>query len=71
MPVDKMFEVHMLNEQGRKNAEILAASFDCLLSVLKTKCPEGREFALAKTRLEESCFYAKKAMAAQPENQTT
>jgi hypothetical protein len=67
--VDKLFEVHMLNEIGKQKARVIASSFNLLLSDLEDNCPAGRELAIVKTKLEEACFFAKKAMATQPENQ--
>jgi len=67
--MDPLFEVHMLNETGKKNAKAIADSFDFCLQSLKTLCPEGREFAIVKTKLEESCFFAKKSMANVKANQ--
>lgn len=67
--MNKLFQVHMLNDLGVKTAEDIAAHFDGLLAHLSTVCPDGRELALVKTKLEEACFYAKKAMASDPRNQ--
>lgn len=64
------FEVHMLNDQGKGAARQIANGFDELLSRLEILCPAGREMAIVRTKLEEDCFYAKKAMASRPENQT-
>jgi hypothetical protein len=63
------FEVHMLNDEGKKNASLIAESFDGLVLYLSHLCPEGREFSIVKTKLEEACFFAKKAMANLIENQ--
>ncbi len=62
------FAVHMLNEMGKQKAAFVAECFHELLSGLSEVCPEGRHFAIAKTKLEEACFFAKKAMASSPEN---
>lgn len=62
------FQVHMLNDKGKAKAKEIAECFDRCLTGLKLHCPEGRELALVKTKLEEACFFAKKAMANQPEN---
>jgi len=67
--MDKLFEVHMLNSEGKSKANYIAHQFDALLSELSRLCANGRELAIVKTKLEEACFYAKKAMAGIPENQ--
>jgi len=64
-----LFAVHMLNEEGKRKAGVIAYSFDNLLSILEANCTEGREFSLVKTKLEEACFYAKKSMAINLNNQ--
>lgn len=63
------FAVHKLNDLGFEKAAIIRDSFDCLLNVLDQVCVEGREFSIAKTKLEEACFFAKKAMAINLNNQ--
>lgn len=67
--MNNLFEVHMLNDDGKFKAQRIAQRFDELLEGLKGYCPEGREFSIVKTKLEEACFFAKKSMAAQSENQ--
>lgn len=69
-----LFSVHLLNELGLKKAAVIADAFNGLLWQLQSGgtnalCPEGREFAIVKTKLEEACFFAKKAMANVAENQ--
>ena len=66
--MDPLFQVHKLNEQGLAKARFIAGAFDILLASLKTLCPEGREFSIVKTKLEECCFFAKKSMANDPAN---
>lgn len=61
--MNKEFAVHMLNGHGQDNALYIAQVFDEALNKLKSVCPESREFSIAKTKLEEACFFAKKAMA--------
>lgn len=64
----KEFEVHMLNEEGKNNARYIALTFDkCLIDLLSV-CPMGRETSIMRTKLEEACFFAKKAMASAMEN---
>lgn len=63
------FQVHILNSSGIDKAKLIASCFDDFLNQLKTMCPEGREFSIVKTKLEEASFFAKKAMAKDPENQ--
>jgi hypothetical protein len=64
-----LFEVHKLNETGMQKAQQIAGSFSGLLGELELICGQGREIAIVKTKLEEACFFAKKAMASVPENQ--
>ena len=69
-----MFKFHKLNEAGQEKSKSIQAVFETTVSALETCCAEssqvgGREFAIAKTKLEEACFFAKKSMAMQPENQ--
>jgi len=66
--MDPLFEVHKLNNDGMQKANNLAAAFNDLLTKLNTMCPQGREFSIVKTKLEEACFFAKKSLATQPEN---
>lgn len=69
-----LFRVHILNEQGIEKAQKLANAFDDLFDHLERLVGAGvnsREFSLVKTKLEEASFFAKKAMASQPENQKT
>lgn len=81
------FEVHLVNDDGKRKANLIAESFNQLVDELRvviyrsdlarhaagtdlTAAPVGgREFAIVMTKLEEACFFAKKAMALQPENQ--
>ena len=59
------FEVHRLTEQGLDAANSIASEFDQLLTTLERDIgvPEGREWSIVKTKLEEACFFAKKAIA--------
>jgi len=65
------FKVHLLNDKGIERAKLMQAKFEELAEVLKTECgcEEGRQFSLALTKLEEACFFAKKAMACNTANQ--
>jgi hypothetical protein len=69
MSVDPLFQVHKLNEGGLQRAQELADRFNGLLVELNRLLPEGREFSIVKTKLEEAAFFAKKAIAKRPENQ--
>jgi hypothetical protein len=63
------FAVHMLNEQGKTKALIIALTFnECLNKLLEVNPEASREMSLARTKLEEAAFFAKKAMANRPEN---
>jgi hypothetical protein len=69
--MNPLFEVHILNDEGKANAKDIAGKFDNLLLDLEKVCgdPPGREWAIVKTKLEEACFFAKKAMANNKRNQ--
>ena len=67
--ISSLFQFHRLNEAGVHKGEMIAESFDILLNDLRKWCPEGREFAIVKTKLEEASFFAKKAMAQDTDNQ--
>jgi hypothetical protein len=67
---DPLFQVHRLNEDGLKKADEIAGAFNNCLVALKTMCPEGREFSIVKTKLEEAAFFAKKSMANVAANQS-
>lgn len=63
------FSVHMLNDEGKEKAAAIAVAFDTLVDELEDLCSGGREFAIVRTKLEEACFFAKKSMANDPNNQ--
>lgn len=68
--VNPEFQVHRLNEQGLRRADNIAIAFDNLLNEIKRSTPEdGWEMSQVRTHLEQACFYAKKGIAKQPENQ--
>lgn len=66
---NKEFRTHKLNEQGIERASLIADLYDELLEELKLLCRDCREFSVVKTKLEEACFFTKKAMASDIENQ--
>lgn len=60
----------MLNAFGKIKASEIQEAFEALVSKLAHYSEASpREWALAKTKLEEACFFAKRAMAVQKENQ--
>lgn len=67
----KEFEVHRLNEMGMSRASLIAKAFETCLNDVEGLCVDGdgRCLALVRTKLEEACFFAKKAMASHPGNQ--
>ena len=64
-----LFKVHMLNEMGKLRAQNIAKSFEQCLIDLEGLCPDGRDLAIVRTKLQEACFFAKRAMAMDTENQ--
>jgi hypothetical protein len=67
--MNKEFESYALNPDGMHYAARISISFDKLLTELKIFCPPGRELSIAATKLEEACFFAKKAMSTNPDHQ--
>lgn len=64
------FAVHMLNDLGKERAYAIQKAFDDLMNTIWPICqPTGRELALVRTKLEEACFFAKKSMAINLDNQ--
>lgn len=70
--MNALFQTHILNDAGIAKARRLGELFNDLLIHVEDITADGRnsrEFSLAKTHLEEACFFAKKAMAQSPHNQ--
>jgi hypothetical protein len=68
--INPLFQVHLLNEDGKNKAAIIAKLFDSFLSDLSDMTgTDGREIAIVRTKLEEAYFFAKKAMESNPANQ--
>ena len=67
--MNKEFTFHKLNSDGMIKADLIAREFDRLLEALAPLCPTGREMSITRTKLEEACFFAKKAMACDTVNQ--
>jgi hypothetical protein len=63
------FKVHKLNVDGMEAARIIADAFSVLLTHIEQLVPAGRECAIVVTKLQEACFFAKRAIATKPENQ--
>ena len=65
-----LFDFHELNALGIGQAKQIAQVFDETRLFLLDRCGGSpREWAIVQTKLEEACFFAKKAMAVQPTNQ--
>lgn len=67
--INPLFAYHKLNDAGIAKAGTVGGLFHNLVESLKNVCPEGREWSIVKTKLEEACFFAKKAVAVKEENQ--
>lgn len=67
----KEFETHRLSEAGMTKAGGIGGQFEALLYSLEALAEGGdqRCMAIMRTKLEEACFFAKKAMACNPANQ--
>lgn len=70
--MNELFKAYKLNEKGMEKAKGIAEKFNHLFLELYAdflENNESREWSIAKTKLEEACFYTKKAMAKMPWNQ--
>lgn len=67
--IDPLFSFHKLNSQGMEKAKRIAEIYSIIKKDLEYLCGDGREFSIVKTKLEEACFFSKKAMATKSENQ--
>ncbi len=63
------FQVHLLSPEGITRAQEISRIFDEALLSLIGIIPPGRELSIVKTKLEEACFFAKKAMSKADTNQ--
>ena len=69
------FRTHRLNEAGIKKCDAIGEVFENTLAVLQAMCANqykgtgAREMALVATKLQEACFFAKRAVAILPEYQ--
>ena len=63
MTIDPLFSFTQLNDEGKAKAAEIAVVFTELLRDLEELIPgNSREFSIAKTKLEEASFFAKKAL---------
>lgn len=60
---NELFRFHKLTEEGQAHAVTIAEAFNDLVNAVDHLCPHCREYSLAMTKLEEACFFVKKAMA--------
>ena len=58
-----MFESVVLKPEGIRRRQVIHKNFATLLRTLAFLVPEGREFSLVKTKLEEASFFAVRGMA--------
>lgn len=64
--------MHLLNPEGIAKARLIAELMSDALNQLEALCgANSREMAIVRTKMEEAAFFAKKAMAVNPNNQET
>lgn len=63
-----MFEMHMLNQQGKDEMKAYKSDLAIAVKAAMDKMPEGREKALFKTKIEEAVFFGAKAIAGKTGN---
>lgn len=63
-----LFGTYELNNNEIKRIKAIESGFSGLAGALDSVCEDGRCFKIAKTKMEEACFYAKKAIVMDPKN---
>lgn len=63
------FRANALTNEAGDKLRVIRESFSVLLTSLETVTPPGRHLALVKTKLEEACMFAVRAVAVEPANQ--
>lgn len=63
-----MFEMHMLNEDGKLIVKNFKSTMANAVKVALEFMPEGREKAVFKTKIEEAMFFGTKAIASKEGN---
>lgn len=61
--MNKEFSTTKVTPEGVQKINQARSILDGTLDALKILCPEGREFSLVKTKLEEAGFFAVKAIS--------
>ncbi len=56
-----LFDKIDITDHGIEQIDNIRDGFKNLLAGINHRCIEGREFSIAKTKLEEACFYAIKS----------
>lgn len=68
--MNDLFKFHKLNEEGQDKGRAIARDFSELVAALENVVDvNSREWAIAKTKLEEAAFFTKKSMAIVKGNQ--
>lgn len=67
--VSQHFRSHLLNDQGIAVCNSVSIKFHELLLFVQAVAGESREMSIVRTKLEEACFFAKKAVAVRADNQ--
>lgn len=62
------FAYHKLNTVGQTKIAEIEFFYNRLLGALRSVCPPGRDFSIAITDLESSCYRAKKSVSLEPTN---
>lgn len=62
------FKVQLLNDEGLAKASDVGFIFSKALDAIEQLISPGRERALVVTKLQEACFFAKRAIALDPAN---
>jgi hypothetical protein len=69
--MDPLFQFHKLNPQGQAKATAIGEAYSALLTEVTALVggATANELETVRTKLQEACFFTKRAMAINPENQ--